>query len=125
MALNYIWIAFFAVAAVVATVKLAFLGDVEVFPAVMQATMDSAKTGFEISIGLTGVLALWMGIMRIGERGGMVEHIARWMSPLFRRLFPEIPEGHPVVGNIFNSVVGTIGREAGRQITRGIFGTKK
>ena len=101
MALNYIWIAFFAVAAVVATVKLAFLGDVEVFPAVMQATMDSAKTGFEISIGLTGVLALWMGIMRIGERGGMVEHIARWMSPLFKRLFPEIPEGHPVVGNIF------------------------
>ena len=101
MALNYIWIAFFVIAAIVATVKLAFFGDVEVFPSIMNATMDSAKTGFDISIGLTGVLALWMGIMKIGERGGMVEHIARWLSPLFRRLFPEIPEGHPVVGNIF------------------------
>ncbi len=101
MALNYIWIAFFLIAALVAVVKLVFFGDVEVFPAIMNATMDSAKTGFEISLGLTAVLSLWMGIMKIGERGGMVERLARWLSPLFRRLFPEIPDGHPVVGNIF------------------------
>jgi spore maturation protein SpmA len=101
MALNYIWIAFFIIAAAVALVKLVFFGDVEVFPAIMNATMDSAKTGFEISLGLTAVLSLWMGIMKIGERGGMVERLARWLSPLFRRLFPEIPEGHPVMGNIF------------------------
>ncbi len=101
MALNYIWIAFFLIAAAVATVRLVFFGDVEVFPSIMNSTMDSAKTGFEISLGLTAVLSLWMGIMKIGERGGMVERLARWLSPLFRRLFPEIPEGHPVVGNIF------------------------
>lgn len=101
MALNYIWIAFFVIAAAVAVVKLAFFGDVEVFPAIMNATMDSAKSGFDISLGLTAVLSLWMGIMRIGEQGGMVERLARWLAPLFRRLFPDIPEGHPVVGNIF------------------------
>jgi len=101
VALNYIWIAFFFIAAVVAVVKLVFFGDVEVFPNIMNSTMESAKNGFEISLGLTAVLSLWMGIMKIGERGGMVEQLARWMAPLFRRLFPEIPEGHPVVGNIF------------------------
>ena len=101
MSLNYIWIAFFLIAAAVAAVKLIFFGDVEVFPAIMNATMDSAKTGFEISLGLTAVLSLWMGIMKIGEQGGMVERLARWLSPLFRRLFPDIPEGHPVVGHIF------------------------
>ena len=99
--MNYIWIAFFLIAAAVAVVKFTFFGDVEVFPAIMNATMDSAKTGFEISLGLTAVLSLWMGIMKIGERGGMVERLARWLSPLFRKLFPEIPDGHPVVGNIF------------------------
>ena len=101
MALNYIWIAFFLIAAAVAVVKLTFFGDTEVFPNIMNATMDSAKNGFEISLGLTAVLSLWMGIMKIGERGGMVERLAHWLSPLFRRLFPEIPNGHPVVGNIF------------------------
>ena len=101
MALNYIWIAFFVIAAAVAVVKLVFFGDVEVFPAIMNATMESAKNGFEISLGLTAVLSLWMGIMKIGEQGGMVERLAKWLSPLFRRLFPEIPEGHPVMGNIF------------------------
>lgn len=99
--MNYIWIAFFLIAAAVAVVKFTFFGDFEVFPAIMNATMDSAKTGFEISLGLTAVLSLWMGIMKIGERGGMVERLARWLSPLFRKLFPEIPDGHPVVGNIF------------------------
>jgi len=99
--MNYIWIAFFLIAAVVAVGKLVFFGDVEVFPAIMNATMDSAKNGFEISLGLTAVLSLWMGIMKIGEQGGVVNTLARWLSPLFRRLFPEIPDGHPVVGNIF------------------------
>lgn len=101
MALNYIWIAFFIIAAAVATVKLVFFADVEVFPAIMNATMEAAKNGFEISLGLTAVLSLWMGIMKIGEQGGVVNTLARWLGPLFRRLFPEIPEGHPVVGNIF------------------------
>jgi spore maturation protein SpmA len=101
MTLNYIWIAFFFIAAAVAAVKLIFFGDVEVFPAIMNATMDSAKSGFEISLGLTAVLSLWMGIMKIGEQGGMVERLAQWLSPLFKRLFPDIPEGHPVVGHIF------------------------
>lgn len=101
MALNYIWIAFFLIAAVVAMVKLIFLGDVEVFPAIMNATMDTAKSGFEISLALTAVLSLWMGIMRIGEQGGVVNTLARWLGPLFRRLFPEIPADHPVVGHIF------------------------
>ena len=101
MALNYIWIAFFLIALCVAIVKLVFFGDTDVFPAIMNATMDTAKTGFEISLGLTAVLSLWMGIMKIGEQGGMVERLARWLSPLFRRLFPDIPEGHPVMGNIF------------------------
>ena len=101
MALNYIWIAFFLIAAVVAMVKLVFLGDVEVFPAIMNATMDTAKSGFEISLALTAVLSLWMGIMRIGEQGGVVNTLARWLGPLFRRLFPEIPADHPVVGHIF------------------------
>ncbi len=101
MALNYIWIAFFLIAAAVAMVKLVFFGDVEVFPAIMNATMDTAKSGFEISLALTAVLSLWMGIMRIGEQGGVVNTLARWLGPLFRRLFPEIPADHPVVGHIF------------------------
>lgn len=101
MVLNYIWIAFFLVALVVATVRLVFLGDMEAFPAIMNSTFDSAKTAFEISLGLTGVLSLWMGMMKIGEKGGMVDALARWLSPLFCRLFPDIPKGHPVFGHIF------------------------
>ncbi|MBO4905503.1 MAG: spore maturation protein [Bacteroidaceae bacterium] len=101
MALNYIWAGFLIVAFVVAAFKLVFLGDVEVFPAIIKSTMDNAATGFDISLGLTGVLALWMGVMRIGEQGGAVNTLARWLSPLFKRLFPDIPEGHPVMGNIF------------------------
>ena len=101
MALNYIWIAFFIIAAAVATVKLVFFADVEVFPAIMNATMEAAKNGFEISLGLTAVLSLWMGIMKIGERSGLVNVLARWLSPLMVRLFPEIPAGHPVFGHIF------------------------
>ncbi|RKQ42713.1 spore maturation protein SpmA [Roseivirga pacifica] len=98
MALNYIWIGFFLIAFLVALIKLIFFGDVEVFPAMMNATFDMAKTGFEISLGLTGALTLWMGIMRIGEKGGVVDIISRGISPLFTKIFPEIPKNHPVFG---------------------------
>lgn len=100
MVLNYIWIGFFAIAFLIATVQLA-MGNTEVFPAIMNSTFDSAKTAFDISLGLTGVLSLWMGIMKIGERGGIVDRLAKWLSPLMTRLFPEIPAGHPVFGHIF------------------------
>ena len=101
MVLNYIWIAFFLIAFVVAVVKLLFLGDTSVFPAIMDSTFETSKTAFEISLGLTGVLALWLGIMRVGEQGGVVRAIARVLGPVFQKLFPEIPKNHPVVGNIF------------------------
>lgn len=100
MVLNYIWIGFFAIAFLIATVQL-MLGNTDVFPAIMNSTFDNAKTAFEISIGLTGVLSLWMGIMKIGEKSGLVNVLARWLSPLMVRLFPEIPAGHPVFGHIF------------------------
>lgn len=98
MALNYIWIGFFVIAFIVALIKLIFLGDTEVFSSMLNSTFDMAKTGFEISLGLTGVLALWMGIMRIGEKGGMVNILARGVSPLFTKLFPAIPQNHPAFG---------------------------
>jgi len=98
--LNYIWIGFFAIAFLIAIIQL-FLGNTDVFPAIMNSTFDNAKTAFEISIGLTGVLSLWMGVMKVGEKGGLVNVIARWLSPLMVRLFPEIPAGHPVFGHIF------------------------
>ncbi len=100
MVLNYIWIGFFAIAFLIAIIQL-FLGNTDVFPAIMNSTFDNAKTAFEISIGLTGVLSLWMGVMKVGEKGGLVNVIARWLSPLMVRLFPEIPAGHPVFGHIF------------------------
>ena len=101
MVLNYIWIAFFLVAFAVALVLLIFMGDTEVFPAIMNSTFSSAKTAFEISLGLTGVLSLWLGIMRIGEKGGVVNVVARWLAPVFSKIFPDIPKGHPVTGTIF------------------------
>ena len=101
MVLNYIWIAFFLVAFAVALVRLIFWGDTEVFPAIMNSTFSSAKSAFEISLGLTGVLSLWLGIMRIGERGGVVNVVARWLAPVFSKIFPDIPKGHPVTGTIF------------------------
>ena len=108
MVLNYIWIAFFLIAFVVAVVKLVFMGDVEVFPAMMNSTFSSAETAFTISLGLTGVLSLWLGIMKIGEQGGVVNMLARWMSPLFCRLFPYIPKGHPVTGTIFMNIAANM-----------------
>ena len=100
MVLNYIWIAFFFIAFLIALVEL-MLGNTDVFPTIMSSTFDSAKTAFEISIGLTGVLSLWMGVMKIGERSGLVDRMSRLLSPLMVRLFPEIPAGHPVFGHIF------------------------
>lgn len=104
MVLNYIWIAFFCIAFFVAFIKLVFTGDYGVFPAIMDSTFVSAKTAFEISLGLTGVLSLWMGIMKIGEKGGLVNLLARLLSPLFCKLFPDIPKNHPVIGNIFMNI---------------------
>lgn len=103
MVLNYIWIAFFLIAFCTACLQL-LQGNTEVFPAIMNSTFESARTAFDISLGLTGVLSLWMGIMKIGERGGLVNALARLLSPLMVRLFPEVPAGHPVFGHIFMNI---------------------
>ena len=108
MVLNWIWIAFFIIAFVIALVKLVFFGDFEVFPAMLDSTFSSSKTAFEISLGLTGVLALWLGIMKIGEKGGVVNVLAKMLSPLFTKLFPDIPKGHPVTGSIFMNIAANM-----------------
>ncbi|HYG01981.1 MAG TPA: nucleoside recognition domain-containing protein, partial [Chryseosolibacter sp.] len=100
MVLNYIWVSFFLIAFVVALLKLVILNDTTVFPAMLKSTFDMAKTGFEISIGLAGVMSLWLGLMRIGEKGGMVPILSRFVGPFFSRLFPEIPKNHPATGSI-------------------------
>lgn len=101
MVLNYIWIAFFLIAFIVALGKLIFIGDTEVFTEIINTTFETARTGFEISIGLTGVLSLWLGIMKIGEKGGIIQAFSRLASPVFNKLFPGIPKDHPVTGSIF------------------------
>ncbi len=108
MVLNYIWIAFFVIAFVVGLIKVVFTGDMGIFTEMMNATFSSAKTGFEISIGLTGVLALWLGFMKIGEKGGMVNFLARVGRPVFSRLFPDIPKGHPATGSIFMNIAANM-----------------
>ena len=108
MVLNYIWIAFFIIAFVIALFRFVVLGDMEVFPAIMNSTFDSSKTAFEISLGLTGVLSLWLGIMKIGEKGGIVNVLARVLTPLFSKLFPDIPKGHPVTGSIFMNIAANM-----------------
>lgn len=108
MVLNYIWIAFFVIAFVVALIKLLFLGDMEVFPAIMNSTFKSAETAFTISLGLTGVLSLWLGIMKIGENGGVIAVLSRRLSPLFSKLFPDIPKGHPAMGSIFMNIAANM-----------------
>jgi spore maturation protein SpmA len=104
MVLNYIWIAFFLIAFVFALVQWIFMGDMEIFPALTQATFDNAKLGFEISLWLTGVMSLWLGIMKIGEKGGMVGILAKVTSPLFSRLFPEVPKNHPAMGAMLMNI---------------------
>lgn len=104
MVLNYIWIAFFLIAFVVAVGKTVFTGNFEVWNDIMQGSFSSAATAFEYALGLTGVLALWMGLMKIGERGGVINFFGRLISPLFSRLFPGVPKGHPAMGSIFMNV---------------------
>lgn len=104
MVLNYIWIAFFLIAFVVALGKLIFAGDTTVFTEIINSSFASAKTGFEISLGLTGILSLWLGIMKIGEKGGVIQAFARLGAPVFSKLFPGIPKEHPVTGSIFMNI---------------------
>ena len=104
MVLNYIWIAFFVIAFVVALIRLIFWGDTQVFSEIMNSTFSSSKTAFDISLGLTGILSLWLGIMKIGENGGLISAFSRWLSPVLSKLFPEIPKGHPVMGAIFMNI---------------------
>lgn len=108
MVLNYIWLAFFLTAFAMASVRLIFFGDTTVFPDIINSTFASSKTAFEISLGLTGVLSLWLGIMKIGEMGGVVNWFARILSPLFSKLFPDIPKGHPVTGSIFMNLAANM-----------------
>ncbi|MDR0833527.1 MAG: spore maturation protein [Candidatus Symbiothrix sp.] len=108
MALNYIWIAFFLIAFVVGVFQLIFTGDMGIFTEMMDATFGAAKNGFEISLGLTGVLSLWLGFMKIGERGGVVDALARAGAPVFSRLFPDIPKGHPATGSIFMNIAANM-----------------
>jgi spore maturation protein SpmA len=108
MVLNYIWVAFFVIAFLVGLIRLLFFGDTEIFPAMMNSTFDMAKTGFEISLGLTGVMTLWMGLMRVGEKGGIVQLMSRAVGPLFKRLFPEIPKDHPATGSIMMNLAANM-----------------
>ncbi len=108
MVLNYIWIGFFLIAFIVGLVRLLFFGEVDVLPQMMDSTFSSAKNAFEISIGLTGMLALWLGVMKVGERGGVVNLLARVLSPIFCRLFPDIPKGHPATGSIFMNIAANM-----------------
>lgn len=101
MVLNYIWVTFFVIAFIVALVRLIFMGDTEIFTELVNSTFDSSKNAFQISLGLTGILALWLGLMKIGENSGMINALSGWLSPVFCRLFPEIPKGHPAMGSIF------------------------
>ena len=108
MVLNYIWIAFFLIAFAIAVFRLVFLGDTDVFPEIINSTFSSSKTAFEISLGLTGVLSLWLGIMKIGEKGGVIALFSRVLSPIFTKLFPDIPKGHPVTGSIFMNLAANM-----------------
>ncbi len=96
--LNALWVGFFLVAFLIALANLVFLGNAEIFAALVKALFDSSKTAFEIALGLTGVMSLWLGVMKIGERAGMLDLLTRGLAPLFRRLFPEVPPNHPALG---------------------------
>jgi len=100
MVLNYIWLAFFIIAFVIALIKAIFWGDLTLFPSLVEALFENAKKGFEISIGLTGAMALWMGLLNIGQEAGLIKIIAKWVTPFFSKLFPEVPTGHPVMGSM-------------------------
>ena len=104
MVLNYIWVSFFLIAFVIAMFRLIFLGDVEIFPNLFSSTMDMAKVGFEISLGLTGAMTLWLGIMKIGENGGIVSIFYKATGPLLKKLFPGVPENHKLFGPLIMNV---------------------
>lgn len=108
MVLNYIWIGFFVIAFVVAIVRLVFFGDTDIFTEIMNSTFSSSKTAFEISLGLTGILSLWMGIMKIGENSGLINALSRFLNPVLSKLFPEIPKGHPVMGSMFMNIAANM-----------------
>ena len=108
MVLNYIWIALILIAVVVGIVQAVCFGEVAIFSEILNSTFASAKTGFEISIGLTGVLSLWMGIMKIGEQAGVIRSMSRAVSPFFQRLFPELPKGHPAFGSMLMNISATM-----------------
>lgn len=108
MVLNYIWIAFFLIAFVVALLRLLFLQDLEIFPNLVNATFDYARTGFEISLGLTGVLTLWLGFMKIAEKGGMIQLMTRAIGPFFNRLFPDLPKNHPAYGSMMMNLAANM-----------------
>ena len=103
MALNYIWIALFVLAFLVGVIKL-ILGDTEALPAMMDSTFTMSKDAFEMCLGLTGTLTLWMGLMKVGDDSGLINRLARFLSPVLTRLFPEIPKGHPALGSIFMNI---------------------
>ena len=104
MALNYIWIGLFFIGAIVAIIRLLLLGDVESLPAMMDSTFEMSKMGFEMTLGLTGTLTLWMGILKIGEDSGLVKRLSQFLSPILSKLFPDVPKNHPALGSIFMNV---------------------
>ncbi|HCC71374.1 MAG TPA: hypothetical protein DEQ09_09535, partial [Bacteroidales bacterium] len=108
MVLNYIWIAFFLLAFIFALGQLIFTGNTQVFSEMVNETFASAKTGFEISLGLTGVLTLWMGLMKIGEKGGLVKILSKAIGPFFTRIFPDLPRGHPAYGSIIMNLAANM-----------------
>ena len=108
MILNYIWIALILLAVLMGIVQAVCFGQVDIFSEILNATFENAKTGFELSLGLTGVLSLWMGIMKVGERAGAVNTISRGVAPFFSRIFPEIPKGHPVFGSMMMNIAANM-----------------
>ena len=104
MVLNFIWIAFLVIAFIVAVVQLLFFGNAQVFSDVVNSTFQSAKSGFEISLGLTGVLSMWLGIMKIGEKGGVINTLSKLVAPFFCKIFPEVPKNHPAMGSMFMNI---------------------
>lgn len=108
MVLNYIWLALILIAVAVGIVQAVVFGQVDIFSDILNSTFDSAKTGFEISLGLTGVLSLWMGIMKIGESAGVIRTMSRAVSPFFQRIFPELPKGHPAFGSMLMNISATM-----------------
>ncbi|HON03202.1 MAG TPA: nucleoside recognition domain-containing protein, partial [Paludibacteraceae bacterium] len=108
MVLNYIWIGFFLIAFVIACIQLLVFGNVQVFSDMLNSTFDSAKSGFEISLGLTGVLSLWLGIMKVGERGGVIRLFSKAVAPFFEKIFPDLPKNHPAYGSMFMNIAANM-----------------